>query len=188
MAESPIASPRPGRIVTPVPSASLNAELLRQGADVIGRLRDDVYSASTPLLPGGTIGKHMRHCVEFYQAFLDGLSAGAVDYESRGRDPVLEEVRGAMIGRLTRLADDLEALPESALSRPIRAKGEGAPLAEPPEDWPASTVGRELYVLASHTVHHYALVAVLLRTLGEDPGESFGVAPSTLRHWKALRP
>jgi hypothetical protein len=48
----------------------------------------------------------------------------------------------------------------------------------------ASTVARELQFLLSHTVHHYALIALILRLQGFEPGEEFGVAPSTLAHWR----
>ncbi len=45
-----------------------------------------------------------------------------------------------------------------------------------------STLERELAMLASHTVHHYAIVALLLRIKGVVVPETFGVAPSTQRH------
>jgi uncharacterized damage-inducible protein DinB len=47
-------------------------------------------------------------------------------------------------------------------------------------------VGRELQFLASHTLHHYALIAALLRLQGVEPGEEFGVAPGTLEHRRRL--
>jgi len=55
----------------------------------------------------------------------------------------------------------------------------GAPLV-----WCTSSVLRELDFLQSHTVHHYSLIAMLLRLHEIDPGEDFGVAPSTLKYWK----
>jgi hypothetical protein len=33
-------------------------------------------------------------------------------------------------------------------------------------------------------VHHYALIAALLRQRGFEPGEEFGVAPATAAHWR----
>ncbi len=50
--------------------------------------------------------------------------------------------------------------------------------------WATSSVERELQFLRSHTVHHFALIAVILRLSGLEPGEEFGVAPSTLRYRK----
>jgi hypothetical protein len=42
-----------------------------------------------------------------------------------------------------------------------------------------------LQFLLSHTVHHFALMALILRAQGADPGDDFGVAPSTLEHRRA---
>jgi len=42
--------------------------------------------------------------------------------------------------------------------------------------------------LLSHTVHHYALISVALKLQGIDPGEEFGIAPSTLRYLKSAAP
>ena len=52
-------------------------------------------------------------------------------------------------------------------------------------DWRPSSVGRELQFLVSHTVHHYALIRLLLEDHGIYAGEEFGVAPSTLAHQRA---
>jgi hypothetical protein len=46
----------------------------------------------------------------------------------------------------------------------------------------ASTALRELQFLVSHTVHHYAVIALILRARGLEPGPDFGVAPSTLKY------
>ena len=49
-------------------------------------------------------------------------------------------------------------------------------------DWTASTVGRELAYLLSHTIHHYALIRLLAYDHGVRLDAEFGVAPSTLKH------
>lgn len=51
-----------------------------------------------------------------------------------------------------------------------------------------SSLGRELQLLISHTVHHYAMMALVLRGQGIDPGPEFGVALSTFRYRAAGRP
>jgi hypothetical protein len=43
-------------------------------------------------------------------------------------------------------------------------------------------VARELQFLQSHTVHHYAVIHLMLLQQGIRPDPEFGVAPSTLRH------
>lgn len=186
MAEGAGAAPVPGRSVSSPGAVALNVSLLHGGARLVRSLADDLYTATTSLLPGGTVGKHFRHCADFYEAFLEGAAAGRIDYENRRREVELETSPEAMAARLDALADALER-GAGALPRAVRVRGEGAPPDVPEAEWPESTLERELYVLVSHTIHHYALVAVLLRTLGVDPGPEFGVAPSTLRHWEAAK-
>lgn len=50
-----------------------------------------------------------------------------------------------------------------------------------------STLGREVWFIALHSIHHFALARVILNELGvkENISKEFGVAPSTLvfREW-----
>jgi hypothetical protein len=48
-----------------------------------------------------------------------------------------------------------------------------------------SSISRELQVLSSHTVHHFALIAMTLRMRGVELDSDFGMAPSTLRYLAA---
>jgi hypothetical protein len=51
--------------------------------------------------------------------------------------------------------------------------------------WCRSSVSRELQFLLSHTVHHYALIAMTLRAAGVELDEELGVAPSTLAYQRS---
>jgi hypothetical protein len=62
----------------------------------------------------------------------------------------------------------------------VRTEDDGVDLAV----WCNSSVLRELEFLQSHAVHHYSLIAALLRLHGIEPDAEFGVAPSTLKYWK----
>jgi hypothetical protein len=48
-----------------------------------------------------------------------------------------------------------------------------------------SSVGRELQALSSHTIHHFALIAIALRVHGLEVDPDFGMSPSTLRYQAA---
>jgi hypothetical protein len=50
------------------------------------------------------------------------------------------------------------------------------------EEWAPTSFRRELDALLGHTVHHYAMIAAMLRHHGRAPDRSFGIAPSTLRY------
>ena len=51
----------------------------------------------------------------------------------------------------------------------------------PPRSF-ATTLGREVAFVLSHTLHHQALIAAHLRATGHDVPDNFGVAPATLQH------
>jgi hypothetical protein len=55
------------------------------------------------------------------------------------------------------------------------------------DSYMTSSVGRELQVLSSHTIHHFALIAVTLKALGVYIDSDFGMAPSTQRYLATRR-
>lgn len=156
--------------------------LLRQAAQLIARLDERVYLAVHPASPRGSIAGHLRHVIEFYQCFLDGRTHGRIDYNQRARDERIERTAYA-IEAIAKLAARLrELLPvDGSETLVVALEGSSGPLLS----WSTTSVLRELDYLQSHTVHHYALIAMLLRLQGIEPGADFGVAPSTLSYWVA---
>jgi uncharacterized damage-inducible protein DinB len=164
--------------------AAANLHLIEQGTALLAGLDLGLYSAPPPV-PMGTIGGHFRHCLEFYERFLAGLDAGAIDYDARKRDPRVERDPGHARSRLLAAAAGLRGLPAVLADHPLAviddSDDNGATVPG------RSTVRRELSFLASHTTHHYALIAALLRLRGVEPGAGFGVAASTLAHHRRAR-
>ena len=155
--------------------------LLEEGMGLLERLDDDVYAKTSVLSPRGSLGGHLRHCLDFYKSFLNGLESGRIDYNCRQRDSLIETERHHAIHEIRQLIDDLrEILPIFRIA-PILISTEDA---SGRESWCGSSLVRELEFLRSHTIHHYSLMALLLRFEGIEPGEEFGVAPSTLRYWQ----
>ena len=159
---------------------SNNIGFLHQGESLIRGLEEGLFTGASKLMPGGTVGSHFRHCLDFYVSFLRGLESGNVDYDSRDRTPQWETSRERALGALVRVVQDLEALRAEDALRVLQVRGDGP---QDEEGWSRSTVGRELQYLLSHTIHHYAIIGSILRTQDFEPGPDFGVAPSTLRHW-----
>jgi uncharacterized damage-inducible protein DinB len=160
-------------------------EALRQGLALVERLDDQLYAGTSAEAPRGGVGGHLRHCLDFYQSFLSGLPHRRVNYNARARDPLIERDRAHASAKLQAVIAELEELPAEVADTTLLVAPEGSAYETGEESaWCRSTVGRELQFLLSHTTHHYALVALLLRLRGFDPGEEFGVNPSTLRHWR----
>ncbi|MEM7050606.1 MAG: DinB family protein [Acidobacteriota bacterium] len=161
-----------------------NLALLAQGAELLERLDDELFSASPPVRMG-TVGGHIRHCLDFYLCFLDGLDQGLIDYDQRRRDERIQSDRGYALGLIAALQERLGELSPEIAETPVEVALDRA-FEAPEAPLGRSTVRRELQFLCSHTTHHYALIAAQLRLHGFDPGNGFGVAPSTLEHERTV--
>ena len=164
--------------------AAENVRYLKQGIELIRDLEDRFWSAPDEA-PGAGVGGQFRHCIDFYSCFLQGLAQGKIDYNERERDRRIEVDRATAIKGIEELIRQMDALETDPMDEPIEVS------LEQPQSAPArscgSTVLRELQFLLSHTVHHFALIAIMLQLRGYQVGEpftEFGVAPSTLSYWK----
>ena len=156
-----------------------NIVYLEQGLDLLGVLADQAYTSAQPPYHESSIGDHLRHCLEHYTSFLDGLDTGSIDYDARARDTRIATSRPFARQTICDLIARLRALPLN--DRPLTVKMDCNKDADEAARWSPSSVQRELQYLLAHTIHHYALIAVLLRLQGYVPHKDFGVAPSTLK-------
>jgi hypothetical protein len=161
-----------------------NLALLEQGFELLGRIPDRVYAANGHDGAARPVGPHFRHVLEHYSCFLDGRAAGRIDYDARAREAAIESDRAAARERIRELVRGLEAVEEDELEAGSSARLECG-VGDEADQWSRTSVRRELHFLLSHTIHHYALIGLLLERHGVDPGDEFGVAPSTLKHWRS---
>jgi uncharacterized damage-inducible protein DinB len=160
--------------------AAVCDELLEQARDLVLKLDADAFTATLPGV-ASSAGAHLRHCLDAFDCLLDGLDAGRVDYDRRRRDPRTETETIAALERLEALRERLRDEIAIAADGPLAVRADEPDLA-PHDGWVRSTLARELRALASHTTHHYALVAIVLRLRGAAVPKHFGVAPSTWAH------
>jgi hypothetical protein len=160
-----------------------NVYLLEQGLELIAQLDDPLYvRASHPVTRFG-VGSHFRHCLDFYQSFLAAAQTGRINYDLRERNALIEENRAAAMAKMEEMIAGLRGWPVTDGHQEVQVILEGSSR-QGSLRWSRSSVMRELQFLLSHTIHHYALIAFALRLQGFDPGAEFGVAPSTLEHWR----
>ena len=160
-----------------------NVRLLGECGAALGAVSDAIYACTTTFAPSGSIGEHLRHCLDFYAVLLRDLPSGRIDYVQRARNRRVEADRAFALKRAAEIAREIARIPADQLKQPLLVRSEDDGCGpESPEAWSRSTLQRELQFLISHSVHHFALIAVVLRTLGHEPPATFGVASSTLRH------
>jgi hypothetical protein len=159
-----------------------NILFLRQGIDLLGQIDDDMYLKAVAPYAASGVGKHIRHNLDHYEMFLAGLPAGSIDYDSRQRDPRVETDRHYATQKMLSIISRLEGIKPQRLDDAISVKMNEGEETEEVSLHSQSTIRRELQFLLSHTVHHYALIAIILKIQGFDCDEDFGVAPSTLKY------
>lgn len=158
-----------------------NRVLLSQGADLLGRLTDSEYAS--PVRGWAPVGAQYRHVLDHYLAFFRGLPDGRIDYDARVRDELLERSCQAALDATRECAAALATL-EGARDKTLLVQTDSGQGPDHP-DWRPSSIGRELQFLCSHTVHHFALIKLLLEGTDIELSPDFGTAPSTLSHQRA---
>jgi hypothetical protein len=157
-------------------------EVLQQGRDLLRQIDDNSFLCTIPPMFNYGIGSHIRHCLDFYTCFLRGLETAHIDYDNRERDEWVEKDRTAAIHKMDAIIKQMSELVITNEQMIISVRLEDAAINH---QWSHSSIARELQSLKSHTIHHYALIAVLLRLQGIEPVEGFGVSTATLRQRRA---
>ncbi|PWT90673.1 MAG: hypothetical protein C5B56_05035 [Proteobacteria bacterium] len=163
----------------------MNVRWLRQALGVLERLDDRTYTLTPEGFAPHRAGAHLRHVLEFYQCFLEGQGSSHIDYDARRRNEAMERSREAASSVIRSIIRALQTERELRQERIVWVRMEDAESSGTHEPFMESSVSRELQVLSSHTVHHFALIAMTLRAHGVHVDPEFGMAPSTLRHLAA---
>jgi hypothetical protein len=161
--------------------ADANIASLRQARALLQEISDSMYADCPEKMAPHRVGGHLRHILEFYQCFLDGLVSRYIDYDARERDITIETSRTAALAKLDTIIRELQS-PTVRSDLVVWVRMEDSEAQDISQPFMTSSVARELQVLSSHTIHHFALIAVTLRHHGLAVSREFGMAPSTLRH------
>ena len=131
------------------------------------------------------VGPHLRHVIEHFESWLGAVGSPHIDYDRRARDAALERNPARARERLHSIQQRLAHWPTLQLATPLGVRasigmaGESSCTAD-------SSFGRELLFVASHAVHHFALLKLHCRQHGISIGADFGKAPATVAHERAL--
>ena len=169
------------------PSPALTADnilLLKQAVHVLNGLDDERYVRPMAQAYDAGVGTHFRHCLNFYQSFESGFSVGRVDYDHRIRDLRMEQDRTYALMQYTGMIATLTRFASHDPNTSILVRQDTSLPSNDPAAWGKSSFRRELQSLVSHTIHHFALIAIMLRWQNYEPPKEFGVAPSTIQHWR----
>jgi uncharacterized damage-inducible protein DinB len=156
----------------------------RQLADVIESLTAGQYRQKPVGIVPSSVGGHVRHCLDHVQGVLAAVQTGRLNYDHRERGTEVETDRHAALCTIQLQERQLRRLAWLRSDLPLELTALLSPTLPPVTV--TTSLGRELAFLLSHTVHHSALVAVMVKLLGESVPERFGYAPATIAHAESL--
>ena len=159
----------------------INIQWLNQAMELLESIDDRSFCTAPNGMPSQRASSHLRHIIEFYECFLDGLSSTHIDYDARKRDESMERNCAAAADKVRSVIRRIESARELTSDAVIFVRMEDADTSRFNDPFLLSSVARELQALSSHTIHHFALIAMTLRLHGCDVPPDLGMAPSTLR-------
>jgi len=170
--------------MTPRPAPSATAtDLLRFNHALLDQAVALAAAHDAPGAPpyAQPVGAHLRHVIEHYEALLQPAGPGEIDYDARARDARLEACPRTARQRLAAVQARLQHWQGLDPAAPLRVHGRAGLMGEF-GFVVDSSVGRELAFVATHAVHHFALLKAHCLRQGLAVAEGFGVAPATRAH------
>lgn len=173
--------------------ARVAVENRRAGSSAVSALRErldqlmrlvltlpvETYCAR-PSRVSGSIGEHVRHVLDHVAALVGATQLAVLSYDHRTRGTAVEMDPSDAVRAMMRLDAALERWGDRTLEDPVAVAAVTSTDGQSLTGW--STLARELAFVMNHTIHHQAIVALLLERLdAEQPDERFGYAPSTPR-------
>ncbi len=153
-------------------------DIFIQLSDCLHQLSNEQYSSSLPVLSGNTIGKHVRHILEFFECLTSGIDLNLVDYDNRRRDLKLENDVQCALQLMLQLQNQLESV---VLDKPIVMSFAG-----PDGSVTMINTGlyRELVYNIEHAIHHMAIIKIACKVelTSIILPDHFGVAYSTVQY------
>lgn len=155
-----------------------NLEILAQLKSLLSQLKNEQYTSAVEVLSNNTIGKHVRHIIEFYECLLNGLNQNEINYDKRERNLNLETDVYYTLNSIDRLSSIIEKQQnDMEVNLFVEYKSEESILVK-------STYFRELVYNIEHAIHHFAIISIAIKTSFPSIllAPNFGTAYSTIQY------
>ncbi len=155
-----------------------NIEILKQLKIVLTQYSNEEYSQPLTLLSNNSIGKHVRHVIEFYECLFKGIHLAEVNYDKRERNLLLESDLIYTINMVDLIIEQLERKTNDLSILLVQEFGENEAVNI------QSSYFRELAYNIEHAIHHFAIISIANKSLYPhiQLPENFGTAYSTIQY------
>lgn len=160
----------------------VSARILDQLIHVSQQLGDGEFREALDVLSQNTIGKHIRHIIEFYDLMILGINSGEINYDQRSHDKVIEENRTMAIEKMNALKLEIEKISGDS---DLKLKANYNLASNDPIEIRTSYF-RELQYNIEHAIHHMAIIkiAIINAFPRVEIPDGFGIAYSTIKYEK----
>lgn len=158
----------------------VSIEILSQLIDMTEQFSKEEYTRSLHLLSANSVGRHLRHILEFYDLAVRAGSAGKLNYDRRERNLLLENDPLEAISKMKDLIMHIRTMKDDMV-----LKLEASYSSNSGDDIRITTTFyRELLYNVEHAVHHMAIIAIAVKIDFRhiSLSENFGIAYSTVKH------
>jgi uncharacterized damage-inducible protein DinB len=161
------------------------SNILTQLTNLVSQIHEHDFVRPAETLGNSTIGQHLRHTLEFFICFENGVRDGVINYDKRAHDKLIESDKYIALSSIERIRNFVDTLTE----KPLRLQV-GYDLDK--EDFLTleTTATRELVYNIEHAVHHMAIIKIGIREIASyiKLSPDFGIAASTIRYREASAP
>jgi hypothetical protein len=150
-----------------------------QLSGTLQQLSDDEYAQPCASLFKNTIGQHVRHIIELFQCLENGYKDGAVNYEKRKRDFLIENNKKMAEKLLQEIHEKLNKPNKELILQACYDDASNEQLSL------STNYYREIAYNLEHAIHHMALIRTGIHEVSKiSVPEDFGVATSTIKYRK----
>ncbi len=159
-----------------MPLKNANISVLHQLNNLIQQMDAVSYSMPLDIIHGATIGKHVRHILDFYTNILN-MKDDTIYYDHRERDVKLETLPLNALNYITQLQTQINLINETTNVQVVIAINPNY------SSKVVSTMQRELIYALEHTTHHLAIIKMSVTHTFKHISlpTNFGVAASTVQ-------
>ncbi len=147
---------------------------------ILNQVIDSDYSKTIEVLENGTLGRHVRHILEFYECLFITNAGDTVCYDDRKRNLLLEDNVRFASDYIDEIVDQIEKI-EINKRLLLKSNYEGSEIIM------ETSLFRELTYNIEHAVHHLAIIriAIAFELKYIDLPKTFGYADSTVQFLKS---
>lgn len=161
-----------------IPIIRGSLETINQAQGLLDSLDEVSYCYVCAPHISSSIGQHIRHIIDNYLVIVNGIPNKHIDYNVRRRGAKVETCLDTAKEELSQIQQWLRHLDQDTLNLSVTILSEVC-LREEQSERIHSSLRRELLFVASHCIHHLALIGIAVKLQNIETPKYFGLAPAT---------